>query len=380
MKRPDVNRWAGIYCLPGLMMLSVLIGGGFATGREIVEYGARYGRAGWLGGIGICLGFTLIGFFTFELARRNQTYDYRSFLRAIIGRAWVAFDICFIALAILIIAVMAAATGDILQQTLGVPASLGMAALVVLVGLINGLGYQAIERFKSFGTVVLFLSYSYFAVLVTSQNWSVLTTNLSLAATSTDAVSGWRVLWSGLLYVGYNLAIFPAAMGCLRRQSKLKHSIGASLLFGVFTAIPWFLTYFSLLAFYPSENVFSASVPWLQMLGDQSVWVIMIFGLVVGWTLIATAVGVVHALMERIDNQLVEYQRKPLSSRRKSLLAVALLLVSLAFSQMGVIALIAKGYKVMAYAMMLVYALPVLVVGCYRLIKKPHDDGVTISS
>jgi uncharacterized membrane protein YkvI len=34
--------------LPGIILQSVLIGGGYATGREIVEYGAKFGANGWV--------------------------------------------------------------------------------------------------------------------------------------------------------------------------------------------------------------------------------------------------------------------------------------------------------------------------------------------
>ena len=33
----------GKFVLPGIILQSVMIGGGYATGREIVEYGAKYG-------------------------------------------------------------------------------------------------------------------------------------------------------------------------------------------------------------------------------------------------------------------------------------------------------------------------------------------------
>ncbi len=40
----------GKLILPGIVLQSVLIGGGYATGREIVEYGAKFGAMGWLAG------------------------------------------------------------------------------------------------------------------------------------------------------------------------------------------------------------------------------------------------------------------------------------------------------------------------------------------
>lgn len=34
----------GKYLVPGILLQSVLIGGGYATGREVISYGAMYGR------------------------------------------------------------------------------------------------------------------------------------------------------------------------------------------------------------------------------------------------------------------------------------------------------------------------------------------------
>ena len=57
----------GKFVLPGIILQSVMIGGGYATGREIVEYGAKYGALGWLSGLGTFLGFAVIAALTYEL-------------------------------------------------------------------------------------------------------------------------------------------------------------------------------------------------------------------------------------------------------------------------------------------------------------------------
>ena len=41
----------GKYLVPGILLQSVLIGGGYATGREVISYGAMYGAKGWLAGL-----------------------------------------------------------------------------------------------------------------------------------------------------------------------------------------------------------------------------------------------------------------------------------------------------------------------------------------
>ena len=77
-KRGRSDAFGGIfgkYFLPGIVLQSVLIGGGYATGREIVEFGAKFGALGWFGGIGIFLGFSLISVLTFEMCRLFRNYN-----------------------------------------------------------------------------------------------------------------------------------------------------------------------------------------------------------------------------------------------------------------------------------------------------------------
>ena len=65
------------YILPGVLLQSVLIGGGYATGREIYSYGAKFGALGWISGLTIGIGFALFAFLTFEICRIYKVYDYK---------------------------------------------------------------------------------------------------------------------------------------------------------------------------------------------------------------------------------------------------------------------------------------------------------------
>jgi len=67
---------AGKLLLPGVILQSVLVGGGFATGREIVEYGAKFGALGWISGLSIFLGFTTMSILSFEACRRWHVFDF----------------------------------------------------------------------------------------------------------------------------------------------------------------------------------------------------------------------------------------------------------------------------------------------------------------
>ena len=72
------------YVLPGVLLQSVLIGGGYATGREIYSYGAKFGSMGWIAGLTIGIGFALFAFLTFEICRIYKVYDYKNYIQKVI--------------------------------------------------------------------------------------------------------------------------------------------------------------------------------------------------------------------------------------------------------------------------------------------------------
>lgn len=361
----------GRLILPGVILQSVLIGGGYATGREIVEFGATYGALGWIAGLAITIGFGLMAFLMFEVARRFQVFDYRRLLQKLIGPLYWLFDIVYIMLAILIIAIMAAATGEIVQQTMGFNYWVGVVLMIVVVALLIYFGEGLIEKFKSIGTAALYFGYILFAILVISRNWDQVVETFSTVDHSLHPDIPWiAVLWAGILYVGYNLAVYPAALFTVRRQTRLRHTLVAGIIAGLFMTIPWFLTYVALMGFYPDPAVFDATVPWLVMLGPEALWVIVLFGIVVGWTLIETATGMIYALVARVDQNLVDAERKPMSRRTGGLIAVGTLLLALILAQVGIIDLISVGYTAMAYAMIAVFGIPLLLRGGYLIITR----------
>jgi uncharacterized membrane protein YkvI len=72
-----------------------------------------------------------------------------------------------------------------------------------------------------------------------------------------DAPHFGLLFWTGILYVGYNLAVYPASFFTYRNIRSRKESIAAGFVSGALMTIPWFLTYFALLSYYPSQEVSS---------------------------------------------------------------------------------------------------------------------------
>ncbi|MBH31525.1 MAG: hypothetical protein CMG71_05985 [Candidatus Marinimicrobia bacterium] len=360
----------GRYVLPGVIMQSVLIGGGYATGREIVEYGARLGSLGWISGLTALCGFSFLSFLTFELARVFKAYDYRSLVKQVAWKFWFLFEIVYVILGMIVIAVMASATGEIVEQTLGVDYWAGVGAITVVVGILNFYGRNLIERFKTFGTAVLYIGYLLFSSVVLFSRWDSVMTVMAAGETSfeTESVSVWTAVTLGIVYMGYNL-VFAPALFTLRRQSTRKETFWSGMITGVLMTFPWFLTYFCLMGFYPDGEVLGATVPWLVMLeriGGK--FLIALFGVVVGWTLIETATGIIHAIVERLHAHTEQVGRPKMTHLQDAIFATGMLVISVGLARIGIIDLIAKGYAAMSYGMIAVYIIPLMTIGVYRIL------------
>jgi uncharacterized membrane protein YkvI len=183
------------------------------------------------------------------------------------------------------------------------------------------------------------------------------------------------ILWTGVVYVGYNLAVYPATLFTLKRQTTRKETVWSGVIAGVLMTIPWFLTYFAVMGFYPNSDILGASVPWLAMMqGIAGPGVVAIFGIVVGWTLIETSTGIIHGLLNRIDAVLVEKNKPELTAKQNATITVGVLLLATILAKVGIIGLIAKGYTLMAYGMILVFLVPILTVGVYKIFTHKEDQ------
>jgi uncharacterized membrane protein YkvI len=366
----------GSILLPAIILQSVLIGGGYASGREVVAYGAKYGSAGLLAVLGIFIGFTVMSIAVFEFSRKFGTYDYKSYIQGIIWKGWPLFDLLFVVMATIVIAVMASAAGNIMEQTVGIPYLVGIVAIILVVAVLTYFGASLIERFKTIGTGFLYLAYLLFGLLVLSQTWGEVTAVFAAGNTGyVDDASVPAVLQSGILYVGYNLAIFPAVFFVLHRQKTRKESVVSGLLAGVMMTLPFLLTYLCMMAFYPAENVMGAEVPWLPMLRSVAgPGVIAFYGIVIGWTLVETSVGAIHAIIDRIDADLERIDAGQfadvdgLSRLQSGLLGGGILVAATLLSRVGIIALVAQGYTIMAYFFIALFAVPTLTVGVWRIL------------
>ena len=352
--------WFRRYLLPGVVFQSAVIAGGYGTGREIVEFFLSLGPKAGLAAMAVStLIWSAVAAATFEFARRFLTFEYRGFFQKLLGRGWMAFEITYVLLMLLVLAVIGAAAGSIVDETFGLPYAVGVLGAIGAVAALLFFGSAAIERVLAGWSFVLYAVYIALVVFSLSR-WGV---QISEAFSASTLEGSW--LLNGVRYAGYNLAAGAVVLFTVRHIQTRKEAVSAGMLTGVIGILPALFLYLSMVGFYP--EITERAVPanfLLEALGSRTFQVV--FQVVLFGTLIETGSGMIHALNERIVQTRHEAgQATPPWVR--SLVAVGCLGLALSLTPLGLIDLISAGYGTITWGFIVFYVVPILTLGVWKL-------------
>jgi len=345
------------YLLPGFVFQSVTIGGGYGTGRELVEYFLNHGPVGGLLGMLLVttVMWSVILAATFEFARVFRAFDYRTFFQRLLGPFWVAFEIIYFILLFIVLAVIGSAAGILLEANFGIPYIFGVLAMLVAVGFLTFKGSGLIESFLSIWSILLYAMYITLLVVALVKFGPLIRESLA----SGVIAKGWAL--GGFKYALYNLGIIAAVLFCLNHIESRKEAVIAGLLGGPIAIIPGLMFYIAVVGFYP--EVLPVEIPAVFVLERSGVPLLLIvFQVVLFGTLIETGTGFIHSVNERLRSAL-QARGKELQQWQRPLIAVVILLIAFGLSTFGLIDLIAKGYGTISWGFFAVFIIPLLTLG-----------------
>ncbi|MBN1294189.1 MAG: hypothetical protein JXB48_20305 [Candidatus Latescibacteria bacterium] len=349
------------YFLPGFVFQSVVIGGGYGTGRELVEYFLRYGPVKGLLGL-VCVtaimwSVSLAVFF--ECVRVLKAYDYRSFFSKILGKFWIIFEILYIIAMLIVLAVVGSAAGVLLRDNFGIPYFGGVTLMFIAIGFHTFKGSEHIEKFLAAWSFVLYAIYGIIFITAMIKFGPVIIKNFR----NSEIHHGW--LQGGFKYAVYNFQNIPAVMFCLTYIETRKEACGAGLIAGLIGIFPGLLFFIAVVSQYPA--VLQSEIPVVFLLDKIGIATLLIvFQIVLFGTLVETGTGFIHAVNERIQS-VYQADGKNFPRSLRPVIAIAMLTLSTAISSFGIISLIAKGYGALSWGFFAVFVIPLFTVGLYKI-------------
>ncbi len=364
------DNWFQRYLLPGLIFQSTIIAGAYGSGRELAEFFLGLGPVGGLLGMAVTtVIFSIVLVATFEFARYFRLYDYRSFFKALLGRGWPLYEILYWLSMMLVISIVAAAAGDIVRDTFGLPPFVGIITIMSLIALVVFFGTSAIERFFALWSFVLYGTYILLLGWHLVQNGAEIRANL----TAFGINDGW--LQNGIAYSGYNLAAVPALLFCVRHLGSRKDAVIAGIASGPIGMLPAVFFFIAMIGQYEalvaegSDGVLPVTILLNSLRGAE--FLIYLFPIVLFGTFIETGSALIHGVNERLDQAFAERSvQMPRWMRPAVAIAVLILAVVLA-DAVGLTNLVAQGYGTITWAFLLIYVLPLLTYGLWMLARQP---------
>ncbi|MBP1971098.1 putative membrane protein YkvI [Virgibacillus natechei] len=190
----------------GSAFIGIIVGAGFASGQEILQYFTSFGYIGILGGIVATALFAYIGMILAKLGSRLQATSHRGAIYKISGRfLGTIIDYIIIFTLFGVGVVMLAGGGSILNQQFGLPAFVGSMIMTILVLLTVMLNVSRVV--KVIGSITPFLI---LAVIILSI-YNLVTVDASFASLDSvarehpSATPNWFL--SAINYVSFNIAV-----------------------------------------------------------------------------------------------------------------------------------------------------------------------------
>ena len=371
--RRDHPSWFQRFLLPGLAFKALVIGGGYATGREVAEFFLPSGPWGGLAAIALATALFSAGCaLTFLFAFATRSLDYQSFFKALLGRGWIAWEVVYILFVILILAVYGAAAGEIGVARFAVPTVMG--TLVLMAGIILAVMYgnKSIERVFEWLSYLLYAVYVLFFVLA----FSSFGDRIGDAFAAPSPSEGWAL--SGATYFSYNVIGAIVVLPVVRHLTSRRDAIVAGAICGPLTMLPALLFFMAAVAFHP--EIMDATLPsdfLLQRLGVPVFH--YLFQLMVFSALLSSGASAVHAFNERVAGTWLRHRGRPLGPRQRVALSLVLLVLCMFLaSAFGLVALIGSGYRALAFILLGIFVVPLATIGLARILNTPDrgDDDV----
>jgi len=372
----------GRILVPAAIFQIILIGPAFASGREVTQFCARFGALGIFTVGVVFVGFALTCTVAYEFARVKRAYNYRDYVRHLIGPLWPLFDLIYVTFVLIILAALASAIGEMLNDTLGWPYAVGVVLMIVVVALLEFFGRGFVESFETVGSVIFSVGFSVIAAFIIFSRWEQIGGVFERGdASFVDSPTVGAALFAGVLYVGFNQVVIPGVLFSLDRQTSRSQAVLAGLFSALLAIVPFGLTYLAVLGFYPDRDVVGAPVVWFAMFSEiGGAGLLALYVVLFVYASIATGVGLLKAFADRVNVALTELDRPELTRTRRSALVVFMLLLALVLAQFGIIALVAQGFTAMAYGFLALFTLPLLTRGLYLIVKTQRQAGAPVAA
>ena len=209
------SNWSSAFQIAAVYVGTV-VGAGFATGREIVEFFSRFGFIGLVGILMAGYIFIFLGTKIMVISAQINAKSYEQFNEFLYGKSiGKVINIVTMFMLIGVSAVMLAGAGAIFQEQLGLSKMIGIVLTIGLSFLVMIVGTKALFAVNTF-VVPLMIGFSFIVFLLSVQQPHFLEQVLYIPYVK----DGWSSVISPFSYTAFNLSLSQAVLVPIASEIK----------------------------------------------------------------------------------------------------------------------------------------------------------------
>ena len=346
-----------------LSFIGLLVGAGFATGQEVVQYFTSFGIPGMWGILVAGLVMTLAGTVFLQLgsyfhaSEHNQVF--RNITHPIISRI---LDVAVILTLFAVGFVMLAGAGSNMQQQFGWPAWVGSLLMLVLVLITGMFDVDKVSQVIGLLTPTIIIAVLFVGIYTLLH----MPDNVDAAITASAAIESPIPFWlvSALNYNGLALILAVSMSLVIGGDNISPREAGVGgIVGGAVYAVLMAIAGFSLLM--NAEKIGKSDIPMLTLVNNVHSTMGVIMAIIIYLMIFNTAIGMFYALGKRLSSG---------NEAKYRIIFIAGCLAGFTVSFAGFKSLMQYVYPVLGYMGIVLVA--ILVVGWLRSLGTIKDEGM----
>ncbi|WP_040983794.1 YkvI family membrane protein [Oceanobacillus jeddahense] len=341
--------------------IGVIVGAGFASGQEVLQYFTSFGTWGILAAFVSTVLFAYVGMMLVWLGSRAQTTSYNEVIYKISGKYFGFIVDCVLVFTVFGVGVvMLAGAGANLNQQFGLPHIVGAVLMSVLVLLTGMLKVDKVVAIISSITPFLIL----FVIIISIYSFTTMDGSFSELDSTARSHGPFFPNWfiAGLNYATFNTSVGAAmsiVMGSAEKDRKTA-AIGG-LVGGIGLGVLILLSHFAIFA--KIEEVGNLEMPMLGIVNNVSPVLGIIMAIVLFGMIFNTAISMFFAFVARFAKA---------ETKKFNIILAITLVAGFILSFVGFTDLVSKFYTLIGY--MGLALIVVLIITPFRLKKIKFDD------
>lgn len=325
----------------GFAYVGIVVGAGFSTGQEVMQFFSPYGLWSY---IGVLLSGLILGFIGRQVAKIGTAFDaqnHESTLDYLFGNAFSKIvDYLLIFFLFGISVTMIAGAGSTFQESFGVPTWLGALIMVIAIYITLLMDFNKIVR--ALGIVTPFL----IILVVIIAAYYLFNGSISFGKVNETVPhdSLWLGILKGINYGGLAFAVGFSTIIAIGGDASRRRVSGAGALFGgIIYTILLALINFALQSEFP--KIKDADIPMLTLANAINPWIALVLSVIMLAVMYNTILGLMYSFAARFTEPY---------SKKYHIFIIVMVIVAYGLSFVGFAGLINYLYPIMGYVGLIV--------------------------